>query len=89
MKLNSSLPHCQLQVCLDPTVKDKTKLLEDDVKYLHNLVLSKYFLKRVYVHPLKVYVHFYVHRKRISPERKYNIFENIIKIFCYQKILIR
>ena len=70
IKPNPSFPHCQCQVHLDPTVKDKTKFLEDDVKYLHHMVVGKYFLKRVFIH-----------RKSIRHEGKCKIFEIIIRIF--------
>lgn len=43
--------------------KSKTKLLEDNGKYLHNLVVGKYFLQKVSIQ-----------RKSISHEEKYEIF---------------
>lgn len=43
--------------------KSKTKLLEDNEKYLHNLVIGKYFLQKVSIQ-----------RKSISHEEKYEIF---------------
>lgn len=43
MKLNSYLSFSHFQMHLDTTVKDKRKLLEDNVNYLHKLIVGKYF----------------------------------------------
>lgn len=78
-KNETTLPsHIVSPGVLRPNYKSKTKLLEDDRKYIYNLVVGKCFLKRVCVQ-----------RKSISHEGKYKIFEIKILNFCYQKTLLR